>query len=279
MYRIVGFTSARVASAALAFAALTALSGCKQDLSGMGNSPSLPSGSNPAAGIWSGMDSATGQQMTGLIDASGNADFILANGVQYAGTVQTAGSQIAISLIGYPQFGAQFSDGTVYGVGTFQGALTSGTSITGNLIFRTSNSTGESSQWTLSFSPLYNTASSLAGVSGTYSDAGTAVSQGLDPLAGATVAISATGAVTSRNATSGCALTGTLSSPDTTGNLLDITYTYQNCTGSYAVLNGLQFTGLVENNVNASPVQLVIGSSAPSSAGIYYGVVFALSRM
>ena len=45
-----------------------------------------------AAGIWSGTDSAGGLQLTGLINANGQADFIRSDGVQFIGTASVSGA-------------------------------------------------------------------------------------------------------------------------------------------------------------------------------------------
>jgi hypothetical protein len=42
-------------------------------------------------------------------------------------------------------------------------------------------------------------------------------------------------------------------------------------------LNGVQFTGLADNNPNESPAEVVVGATGENSTGTYYGVVLALT--
>jgi hypothetical protein len=273
---------ARSASRFGVFAALAvtlaSLGGCNSNDLGFGTSSSSSSSTTAsAAGIWTGIDSATGLGMTGLVNADGQADFILSNGVQYVGTAQVAGSALAITLDGYAQFGAAFTDGSTYGVGTFSGTVTSGSSITGTLSFTTSDNTSTSSSWSLTFSSLYDTAGPLSAVAGSYTDDTSAVSAGLDPLTNATVTISSTGAISSQGASSDCVLNGTVSNGNASYDVYQVSYTYENCTGSYAGLNGVQFSGLANINPNSSPPQMLIAVTGVSSSGTDYGVVLALN--
>jgi hypothetical protein len=264
--------------AALAVA-LAVVGGCNAGDLGIGTSSSSSSSSNAsAAGIWTGLDSATGLAMTGLVNANGQADFVLSNGVQYVGTAQVAGSALAITLDGYAQFGAPFADGSTYGVGTFNGTVTSASSITGTLSFTTSGSTSTSSSWSLTFSSLYDTAGPLSAVAGTYTDDAGAVSAGLDPLTGATVTVSSTGALSSQGASSsGCVLNGTISNENASYDVYQVSYTYEDCTGTYAVLNGVPFSGLANMNPNASPAQVLVAVTGQNSSGTDYGIVLALN--
>jgi hypothetical protein len=262
----------------LVVAALASTAGCNNDLSSGSNSSSSSSSTNAsAAGIWTGTDSATGLALIGFVDSNGKADFILADGVQYTGTAQVAGAALALSLEGYPQFGAQFSDGSTYGVGTFNGSVSSGNSISGTLSLTTSDNTTSTSSWSLTFSSLYDTASPLSAVTGTYADSASAVSAGLDPLSGASITISSTGAISSQGGANGCVLNGTVSNGDSSYDVYEVAYTYENCTGTYATLNGVQFTGLADNNPNESPAEVVIGVTGENATGTYYGVVLALT--
>jgi hypothetical protein len=119
--------------------------------------------------------------------------------------------------------------------------------------------------------------SPVSAVSGTYTDGGSAVSQGLDPLSGATVSISSIGAISGQSPTTGCALNGTISTSNASYDVYQVSYTYENCTGAYSVLNGVQLTGLADFNPNESPSEIVIGVTGVSGSGTRYGAVLALS--
>ena len=272
-------TRAGFAIAACLVAVATYLSGCNTDpLSTLGNSSSSSSsGMASAAGIWTGTDSATGLAIIGFVDSSGQADFILSNGIQFTGAVQVAGTSVAMSLDGYPQFGAQFSDGSTYGVGTFNGTVASGSSLTGTLSFTTTDNSMTTSNWSLTFSSLYDMSSTVSALIGTYTDSGSAVTQGLDPLSGASVSISSTGVLSGQNSANGCVLNGTISNSDTSHDVYQVSYTYENCTGAYSALDGVQFTGLADYDPNESPSGIVIGVTGVSGSGAHYGNVLALS--
>lgn len=274
-------TRAWFAIAACLVSLTTYLSGCDPGITGIETSSSSSSSSSSsavtsAAGIWSGTDSATGLSMIGFVDSSGQGDFVLSNGVQFTGAVQVAGTSVAMGLDGYTQFGAQFSDGSTSGVGTFSGTVSAGSSITGTLTFTTAGNSMTTSSWSLTFSSLYDTSSPVSAVDGTYTDSGTAVTQGLDPLTGATVSI-ASGALSGQSSTTGCALNGTISNSNASYDVYQVSYTYASCTGTYAALNGVQFTGLAYSNPNESPAQIVIGVVGQNGSGTDYGLVLALS--
>lgn len=230
-----------------------------------------------AAGIWVGTDSASGLQLTGFVNANGQADFIRSDGIQFVGTTQVSGTSLQIALNGYTQYGYQFSDGSTFGTGTLAGTFSSGSAINATLQFTTSENTPITSTWSLTFDSLYDTASSLGTASGTYTDDLAAVSNGVDPLSGASVTISSTGVMNGRGSAFDCVLNGTLSDTDTSVDLFEISYTYESCSGSAAVLNGVAFNGLAELNTTASPAVMIIAVTGQSITGASYGIVSDLS--
>jgi hypothetical protein len=138
--------------------------------------------------------------------------------------------------------------------------------------FTTSGNSTVSSNWSLTFSNLYDNASSLSDISGNYSDASSG-----DPFNGAIVSISGTGAMTAQSADSGCVLNGQVSTANVSNNAYEVSYSLESCAGADAVLNGIEFTGLALLNTGVSPAQVVIGVKGQSSAGINYGLVSGLT--
>ena len=65
-----------------------------------------------------------------------------------------------------------------------------------------------------------------------------------DNVTGTVLSINNGGVMTSQNANNGCVLNGSISTSDATHDIYEVAFTYGNCTGTYAVLNGVQFTGL-----------------------------------
>jgi hypothetical protein len=68
---------------------------------------------------------------------------------------------------------------------------------------------------------------------------------------------------------------GTVTIVNSSYDIYQVSLTYQNCTGSYAVLNGLQLTGLAVVNPNTSPTQLTISVAGASPSG-KFGLVLYL---
>ena len=140
---------------------LSSARACGTSTSSSGSSSSGSGSTASPAGIWTGSDSATGLSLTALINSSNQADVIRADGVQFIGTAQASGSDLAIAVDGYTEFGGGFTDGSTKGVGTFSGSFTAEGSISGTLNFTTSANAQSSSTWSLGFDSLYDTASAL----------------------------------------------------------------------------------------------------------------------
>jgi hypothetical protein len=220
-----------------------------------------------ATGVWGGTDSVTGMSVVGYIDSAGNAAFIRSDGVQFVGATQVSGDTLVAAVVVYTNFGSTFNDGSTYGLGTLNGTVATGSTLTLSLSFTTNGGTAGSGSWSLTFNTVTNTGSSLATISANYTDT----------AGGSVISISANGLVTGQNATTGCVVNGTVTIIDSTYDTYEVSLTYENCTGSYAVLNGVQLTGLAVLNPNASPAQLTITVSGASSPTSKFGIVLYLT--
>jgi hypothetical protein len=256
----------RVELCGIAVAALL-LAGCNggSSLAGSDSSGSTTT-TESAAGLWSGTDSASGLTLVAVINSTGQADFIRSDGTQFVGTVQVSGDNVASSLGVYADFGNAFGDGSTHVLGTLSGTVTSAATLTANVSYTTDSGTAVSTVWALTYDTLSTTVSSLATVSGSYTDGTT----------GAAVSISSTGQVTSQDSATGCVLNGTLSATTGGVDVYLVSYTYESCSGTAAVLNGVAFSGLAVFDPNVSSGQLVIGVSGQSSSA-YYGIVSYLN--
>ncbi len=252
-------------------------SGCRGiDLGDFGASSTSPTNAS-ATGFWSGTDSATGLTLRAFINSAGQADFIRGDGVQYIGTVQVSGDTLAVSVNGYTNFGATFSGGSTYGIGSVNGTVSSGASIRATLSFTPTGGTQETSTWTLAFQSLSNTAASLSAVAGIYTS-GMAFVGRVDPMSSASVTISSGGVIYGQGSASACVLNGSVTVGDSSYDIYEVTYTLLSCTGTYAALNGVQLTGLAVFNTNTAPNQFVIGvTGQAASDGTYYGLVTVLT--
>ena len=212
-----------------------------------------------ATGVWSGTDSTTGLGVTALINSAGQATFIRSDGVQFVGSVQVSGSTLAVTVDGYTDYSSTFSDGSNFGIGTLNGTVTTGATLTASLAFTTHGGTAMGGNWSLTFEPLSNDASSTAAISGNYTD----------HVTGAVLSIAGDGVMTSQNAANGCVLNGSLATQDSTHDLYEVAFTYGNCTGVDAALNGVQFTGLATLNPGFTPAQITMAVTGASSASKY----------
>jgi len=243
------------------------------------SSPNTATDQQNPFGIFSGTDSA-GNAVTAIIDTSSSAVFISATKnsagqlvyTQYTGLVSGLQSTIDGTLHGYPQALQEFADGSNFGIGTLGGLVTTNTSLSGTFEFTTTNNTTSTTVWMLSFDSIYSTAGSLTAIAGNYSDATLD-----DPADGATVSITASGAMTAQAPATGCALTGQLSASTESNDIYPVTLSYASCTGPAASLNSIQFTGFAILNTTVSPTQVTIAVTGETSSRTNYGVVMALA--
>lgn len=140
-------------SIAGALAALI-IAGCNGTSYSVGNNP-MPMNAS-ATGIWGGTDSMTGLSVAGYIDSAGEAVFIRADGVQFVGATQVSGDTLVAAVVAYTNFGSTFSDGSTYGLGTLNGTVATGSTLTLSLSFTTNGGTAQTGSWSLSFSTLTN---------------------------------------------------------------------------------------------------------------------------
>jgi hypothetical protein len=258
-------TLRKTAATLVALGAALLVSSCNSTLDDGTTTTSTQS----ATGYWTGTDSVSGLNITALINSGGQATFIRADGVQFTGVVQVSGSTLAVTVDGYTQFPNTFPDGSVYGIGTLSGTVTSSSSISATLSFTTNGNTAISGTWSLTYQTVSTNASSLAAISnsGPYTDT----------VTGAVLAITSAGDMT-ESATNNCVLNGSVSTTDATYDIYQVAFSYGNCTGTYAVLNGVQFTGLATLNTGVSPAQLIIAVVGTSTANVQYGIVSTLNN-
>lgn len=249
MMRTAWISLTAAAGAALAIG----LAGCNGTGYSRSMTPAVPS----ATGIWGGTDSVTGLSVTGYIDSASNAVFIRGDGVQFVGPTQLSGDTLIAAVIGYSSFPTPFADGSSYGLGTLSGTVATGSTLTLTLSFKTNGGTAEAGSWSLTFNTLSNSGSSLATISANYTDT----------ASGSVISISGNGVMSGQNPANSCVVNGTVTIINSTYDIYQVALTYENCTGSYAVLNGLQLTGLAVLNTNNSPRQLTIEVAGGSTAG------------
>jgi len=75
--------------------------------------------------------------------------------------------------------------------------------------------------------------------------------------------------MTSQNPSNSCVLNGSVSTNDTNHDVYEVAYSYGNCTGSYAQLNDVQFTGLATLSTSGSAPQILLAVTGSSSTNKY----------
>jgi hypothetical protein len=60
-----------------------------------------------------------------------------------------------------------------------------------------------------------------------------------------------------------------VSTTDSALNIYQVSYSFGNCTAAYAVLNGVQFTGLATLNPSSSPAQITMAVTGASGTSQY----------
>jgi hypothetical protein len=216
-------------------------------------------------GIWRGTESVSGLAIVGLIDESGELHFIRTDGTQYVGQATTSGSAVSANIEGFTQFGYQFPDGATHGIGSVSGSITARSSMNLTTQFQTDKGASSSGSLNLTFDAAYNRASSLATISGNYAD-------GSD-----TITVSSNGAIFEQDPNTGCVVNGTVSIINASYNAYRVKYSFANCVGQYAVLNGLQFSGLGMLDNSQTPEHAIIGVTAQSGT-TKVAIVLNLSR-
>jgi hypothetical protein len=242
---------------------LCLLCACGGGSSGGGGSTTNAS----VGGIWAGTDPVSGLEIVGLVDEAGEFHFIRSDGAQYVGNASVSGNSVTASYDGYTPLGSAFPDGSTHGTGTLSGTVTERVSISGTTQFMTAAGSSQGGALSLSFNSLYNTPSSLATISGNYTD----------PSSGDVISINGDGAITWQDPATGCLGNGMISIIDATYNAYRVQFDYANCTGQAAVLNGVQFSGLAALDTTGSPQQAIAGVTG-TAGGVTYSVVITLNR-
>jgi hypothetical protein len=218
-------------------------------------------------GIWRGTESASGLSVIGLADEAGEFHFLRSDGVQYVGTANTNGNTVSANFEGFTPFGFAFPDGTTHGTRTLSGTIQERASLSGSTQFTTDLGGKTTGTITLTFDDLYNTDSSLSAISGVYTD----------PQSGDVISVSGSGDVFWQDAATGCTANGTVAIINAAYDAYRVRFSYGNCTGAAAVLNGVQFSGLGTLDTTASPVQAIIGVTGQSGA-TKYALVYAINK-
>jgi hypothetical protein len=239
-------------------AAASLIAGC----GGGGNAD--PPAQSPG-GIWIGADSATGLQVTALIDENGNFDVIRSDNGQFYGTLSVSGNAISSSIDGVAPFGSAFPDGSLHGTGTVAGTLTERSHISASVKFTTDAGETTTTTVNMSFHSIYMHPANVPALAGTYTDT----------ASGVVINVDSGGIIFAQDPATGCVVNGQILAANSGYSVYAPTIKYANCQGSAASLNGREFAGLAMFDSTTRGTALV---GLRDQSGHPYGLVFSLTR-
>ena len=248
----------------LALIAAVALASCGGSDSSTSSSSGTTVQNASVGGIWTGTESDSGLQITGVVDEQGEFHFIRSDGVQYVGTAATSSNTVTANFDGYTPLTTTWPDGSVHGKGTLSGTVKQRSSISVSDQFTTDKGLMSSGTIALTFDSVYTQGSSLASFSGNWKDASS----------GDVISVTSGGVVSWQDPNTGCIGNGTVSIVNSSYNLYRVTFSYANCQGPAAVMNGAQFSGL---GTLYTSTQFILGATG-STASATYSVVFTLNK-
>jgi hypothetical protein len=252
----------------IAAGALSLLAGCGGSTLG-NNNPGGNNGNATPGGVWRGNESVSGLSVVGLVDETGNFNFVRADGVQYVGAATVSGTSIHANVEGIVPRGFVFQDGSGHGTGSISGTIQARSSLSASTTFKTDIGNTSTGTLNLTFDAIYNRAASLTTLSGNFTVAGTSPT--------VVVTVGSNGQLFSQDAVSGCVLNGNASVINASYNLYKVQFDYANCVGNASALNGVGFTGMATIDTTQSPEQIIMAGTG-TSGNVRYSLVLRLNR-
>ena len=234
--------------AALGFITVAALSACGGGVEGGGFIPTVDSS---AGGIWDGKDPISGIDVIGIVTETGEARFIRADGFQSFGGVTVSWQNLSGSYTGILPFGSLFPDGSFSGTGTVVGTVKERKSLRATFDFTTMAGTRSTGTGTFTYNALYDMDSALTTFAGNY----------LDTASGAIITIDDNGVIFSQDPVTSCVINGQVAIIDSDYNAYRVAYSFSNCIGAEAYLNGTTATGLGVLDALTDPESIIVGVS------------------
>jgi hypothetical protein len=199
-----------------------------------------PKVSNAAVGgLWQGQVTISGQgeyELMGVIAEDGRGYFLQEDGVMYWGTVKSSGNKITSTMTGAGIYALPLWDGSSSGTGSLEGTIQARASIAASSDFTTALGARTTATISVSYAVLYDDDSSLASIAGSYADF-VGIYSGI-------LNISSSGDLFLQDPDSGCVMNGTFAIINPAFNAYDVQLSYASCTGEFADLNGVTFSGL-----------------------------------
>lgn len=234
---------------------LTGCFGSSSSSSGSGsvNGDSGTSDASPG-GYYAGAQTIPGEgslNLLGIVTEDGRFHFVREDGAQYFGNVSVSGQNATGSYQGVLAIGDQFPDGSNSGSGSLDLHVDERASIEGDFTFTTDQGTTDEGTIELMYDDGYERESSFATISGNYTDAD-------EPNRDA-LSIDDTGMISYQDWPTNCVGNGQVDLIDENFNAYEVEFTFNNCDGDEAVLNGETFTGLATLDDSFMPEELILG--------------------
>jgi len=233
---------------------------------GGGDSAPPPPVNQAIGGAWVGTDS-NGFQIIALSTESGQVHWaVWDTGEQGFGTASVNGTAVTINYTYVAPLGVTLSDGSTSAACSATGTIQERQSLAVTANCTTSLGLTFSGSASLTYDPLYDRDSSLSVIAGNYDDFGLVVN------------IAANGVIFEQDPFTGCVINGQVSIINSQFNAYDVSITYSNCVGNFAVLNGGTFTGLAILDNTVTPEQVIVALTG-AVGGVTYSSVFTLARI
>jgi len=235
--------------------------------------PGLSTTQGSPGGYWQGTNS-DGGTITVLVAENGKFHFVDADLSQGSGILSVGNADdVSISFVFVTQPGSTFADGTTSATCSLSGILSERQSMTITANCRTAGVLLTEFAATLAYSDVYENDSSLATIAGNY--------QGSK----AVLNIAGDGTLFSQDPDTGCVVNGEVNIIDDAFNAYDVGFTYSNCTGTDAAMNGASFAGiaLIDDRVTPQELDVVaigdLDGDAVSFEGNLVSFVETLDRL
>jgi len=218
-------------------------------------------------GIWVGVDS-NGGDIAAIVTEAGRFHFLSlddlsqGSGIMSVSNVNNLNGNFQLVT----QLGFVFPDGTTLADCTLVGTVAERQTVTVTIDCTTTAGLQNQSTATLNYEANYERDSSLATIAGNF--------QGITSV----LNIAGDGTIFAQDAATGCVVNGQVSIIDAAYGAYDFEFTYSNCLGQAAILNGSSFSGIAVLDNTVNPEVLVVAATG-NVGGVLVSFIQVLDRI
>lgn len=229
--------------------------------------PTPPVTNVSPGGIWIGVDS-NGGDIAAIVTETGEFHFLSLDDLSQGNGIMSVanGNNVSGNFQLVTQLGFVFADGTTLADCSLSGTVTERQSMTVTANCTTTAGLQSQSTATLSYEPSYNRDSSLATIAGNF--------QGVS----AVLNIAANGVMFSQDAATSCVVNGQVAIVNAAYGAYDFEFTYSNCLGQEAVLNGSSFSGIAVLDNTSNP-EVLVATATGTVSGVLVSFFQVLDRI